>query len=155
MFVRRQVPLVCLALVACAAGPTGYVAADPDWGRPYGYSDQPLGSGEYSVVVKTNPATPEERAGELALLRAAHLTLEKGGTRFTVEHRDALEVPAARPVSIAVPTPGGFVPLAIGETASHYGLVALVIRVLPAGAGGAGTIDAQGVVDRLGPKLAP
>jgi hypothetical protein len=70
-----------LAVGGCAMRPTGYVAAKGSYST-YGYSDSAEGGDDYSVLVKANSATSDERVAQLVLLRAAHLTLEKGGNRF-------------------------------------------------------------------------
>ena len=82
--------------------PTGYVAAKGGI-SPSGYSDSAEGAGDYSILVKANPATSNERVAQLVLLRAAHLTLEKGANRFIVIHSQNLT--AASSQHLAPDTP--------------------------------------------------
>src|SRR5208282_5614330 len=79
----RRAVVACFLLIAigCAMRPTGYVAARGSWAT-YGYSDGAEGGDDYSILVKANAATSDEQVAQLVLLRAAHLTLEKGGKRF-------------------------------------------------------------------------
>ena len=119
------------SVAACSAvhvGPTGYVKADPTWGSRYGYSDKTMGSDEYSVVVHGNPRTSKQRAAELALLRAAHLTRENGRTHFSVIAQLARDSDAEALISIPL-YPAVFVPVA--QKTTQEPVAVLVIRVLP------------------------
>jgi hypothetical protein len=83
----RRALVSCLLFIAigCAMRPTGYVAANGSYAT-YGYSDSAEGGDDYSILVKANPATSDERVAQLVPLRAAHLTLERGGNRFEIIH---------------------------------------------------------------------
>jgi hypothetical protein len=145
--------LSCLLLIAigCAMRPTGYVAANASYAT-YGYSDSAEGGDDYSILVKANSATSDERVAQLALLRAARLTLEKGGNRFQIIHSKALQ--AQTDITTAVPLGGGgFIPITVGSDENK--LAALVIHVLRPDATpvGPAAIDAQRVVADLGAKL--
>jgi len=113
----------------------------------YGYSDSAEGGGDYSILVKANSATSDERVAQLVLLRAAHLTLEKGGKRFIVIHSQSLTVPSEHMAVIYN------IPVSVGIDEDK--LAALVIHVLGPDATQAGpeSIDAQRVVTELSAKL--
>jgi hypothetical protein len=131
--------------------PTGYVAAKGSYAT-YGYSDSAEGGGDYSILVKANPATSNERVAQLVLLRAAHLTLENGANRFIVVHSQNLTAAAERRAAIYVGG-GVFIPVSVGTDENK--LAALVIHLLPrdATAAGSESIDAQRVVTELSAKL--
>jgi hypothetical protein len=148
----RRLMVLCLLLVAtgCATRPTGYVAAHGSYST-YGYSDSAEGSGDYSILVKANPATSDERVAQLVLLRAAHLTLEKGANRFIIIHSQNRTAPSERVAVIYIA--GGAIPVSVGTDENK--LAALVIHVLPPDATPARpeSIDAQRVVTELSAKL--
>jgi hypothetical protein len=140
--------VLCLLLVAtaCATRPTGYVAAYRSYST-YGYSDNAEGGGDYSILVKANPATSDERVAQLVMLRAAHLTLEKGANRFVVIHSQILCAPSERLAAIYN------IRVSVGTDENK--LAALVIHVLGPDATPAApeSIDAQRVVTELSAKL--
>lgn len=148
----RRALVLCLLLVAtgCATRPTGYVAAKGSYSA-YGYSDSAEGGGDYSILVKANSATSDERVAQLVLLRAAHLTLERGANRFIVIHSQNLTAPFERIEPI---TWGALsIPVVVGTDENK--LAALVIHVLRPDATPVGpeSIDAQRVVTELSAKL--
>jgi hypothetical protein len=149
----RRSLVLCLLVVAtgCALRPTGYVAANASYST-YGYSDSAEGGGDYSILVKANSATSGERVALLVLLRAAHLTLEKGASRFIVIHSQNLTAPSERRTAIYV---GGGVSIPVNVGTDEDKLAALVIHVLPpdATAAGSESIDAHSVVTELSTKL--
>ncbi|MCG8694648.1 MAG: hypothetical protein MI806_25865 [Minwuiales bacterium] len=137
------------ALAACGTmhfGPTGYVKADPTWGSRYGYSDKTMGSDEYSVVVHGNPKTSKRRAAELALLRAAHLTLEQERTHFSVVAGLAHDSDAETLISVPL-FPAVIVPVA--QKTRQEPVAVLVVRLLPADAAPATDALAADMVIRL------
>jgi len=139
------------AIQGCAWQPTSYVAAKGSYST-YGYSDSAEGGDDYSILVKANPATSDERVVQLVLLRAAHLTLEKGGNRFVVIHSQNLTAPSER--LNGIPMAGGLViPVSVGTDENK--LAALVIHVLRpyATAAEPEAIDAQRVVTELSARL--
>jgi hypothetical protein len=150
----RRALVSCLLLIAigCATGPTGYVAAHGSYAT-YGYSDSAEGGDDYSILVKANAATSNERVAQLVLLRAAHLTLERGGNRFEIIHSKNLLAQTDRIVPLPLPD-GVFVPIKVGSDENK--LAALIIHVLrpDAPAVGPEAIDAQRVVADLSAKLA-
>jgi hypothetical protein len=149
----RRALVSCFLLIAigCAMRPTGYVAANSSYAT-YGYSDSAEGSDDYSILVKANSATSDERVAQLVLLRAAHLTLERGGNRFEVIHSKNLLAQTDRMTALWLG--GGLsVPISVGSDENK--LAALVIHVLRPDAAPAEpeSIDAQGVVTELSAKL--
>jgi hypothetical protein len=139
-----------LFTLGCALRPTGYVAASYR-NSNYGYSDNSEGSDDYSILVKGNEATSAERVAQLALLRAAYLTLEKGGNRFTIIHSESLAAQFDR--LTAFPLWGVSIPVSTGTSESK--IAALVIHVLhPDTAPAApGVLDAQMIVADLSAKV--
>ncbi len=146
--------LSCLLLIAigCAMRPTGYVAANSSYAT-YGYSDSAEGGDDYSILVKANSATSDERVAQLVLLRAAHLTLERGGNRFEIIHSKNLLAQTDRLTALPLGIGGTFVPIKVGSDENK--LAALIIHVLRPDATPAGpeAIDAQRVVADLSAKL--
>jgi hypothetical protein len=135
-----------LVATGCAMRPTGYVAANSSYST-YGYSDTAEGGDDYSILVKANSATSDERVAQLVLLRAAHLTLEKGANRFIVIHSQNLTAPFELMSSIYS------IPVSVGTDENK--LAALVIHVLRPDAmvAASESIDAQRVVTELSAKL--
>jgi hypothetical protein len=149
----RRAFFSCLLLIAigCAVRPTGYIAANASYAT-YGYSDSAEGGDDYSILVKANSATSDERVAQLALLRAAHLTLERGGNRFEIIHSKNLMAQTDRMAPLPL-SPSAFVPIRVGSDENK--LAALVIHVLRPDATSVGpeAIDAQRVVVDLSAKL--
>jgi hypothetical protein len=145
--------VLCLLFVAtgCAMRPTGYVAANGGYSA-YGYSDSAESDGDFSILVKANPATSNERVAQLVLLRAARLTLEKGANRFIVIHSQNLIAEFERMTPMPIGR-GLFIPVSVGSDENK--LAALVIHVLPPDATAAGpeSIDAKRVVTELSATL--
>jgi hypothetical protein len=131
--------------------PTGYVAANGGYSA-YGYSDSAESDGDFSILVKANPATSNERVAQLVLLRAARLTLEKGANRFIVIHSQNLIAEFERMTPMPIGR-GLFIPVSVGSDENK--LAALVIHVLPPDATAAGpeSIDAKRVVTELSATL--
>jgi hypothetical protein len=79
------VAAACLALTACASGPTPYgPAAGPKAG---GYSEQQIEANRYLVTVRGNFATDRARVEQMLLYRAAELTLTNGFDHFLLAAR--------------------------------------------------------------------
>jgi hypothetical protein len=144
---------LALSVAGCVARPTGYVDANTLLHAPYGFSVTPMGGDEYSILVRANSVTPTERVAEIALLRAAHLTIEKGGNRFSIIHSESLTYHYQRLNS--VPIGGVFIPVSTSPSADK--LAALVIHVSLPGATPVApdAIDAERVVADLSSKLKP
>jgi len=150
----RRAVVACFLLIAigCAMRPTGYVAARGSWAT-YGYSDGAEGGDDYSILVKANAATSDEQVAQLVLLRAAHLTLEKGGNRFEIIHTKNLQAQTDRIAPLLLPG-GLLIPIKVGSDENK--LAALIIHLLRPDAPPVGpeAIDAQRVVADLSAKLA-
>lgn len=140
-----------LAVSACAARPTGYVDASGSFSGPYGYSTTPMGRDEYSILVRANSITPDDRVAQIALLRAAHLTIETGGNWFNIIHSEALKYQYQTVNS--VPVRGVFIP--VSTSTSSDKLTTLIVHVsLPGDTPAApDAVDAQQVVTDLRVKL--
>src|SRR3954468_15118408 len=74
------------ALLGCA-GPTPY-APPQNWNPDYGYRDKQIGDLQFTVTAGGNAQTSAERVAEIALLRAAHLTIERGKRFFVIEKQN-------------------------------------------------------------------
>src|SRR5262245_26004202 len=85
---NRVAPLVsivmAIAATACATAPTPYAPAARAGG--YGYSDTPIENDRYRVTFRTSSGG-YSRASDMALLRAADLTLQRGYDWFAVTQR--------------------------------------------------------------------
>lgn len=142
--IRKQcITSLCCAIlvtvvVGCAAPqPTGYepLSLNGFLPNPYGYSDKHVGGDEYTVVVHGNSLTSRERAAQIALLRAAKLTIEQNRNHFIVMKRmsETMSVPHSNTVTI--PLRGAIILLPVGELSPTYEPdVVLLIRLLPADA---------------------
>ena len=81
MFTRFSGLLVALALGGCAlTSATGYEPAGADGG----YSELQLGPDLFRIAFQGNPYTSQEQVADMALLRAADLTLAHGASYFVV-----------------------------------------------------------------------
>ncbi len=74
-----------LALGACAGG-TAYVAADGG-PRAMGFSDYRIETGRYRVTFQGGPGAPPEQVSDLALRRAAEVSLRDGYDWFRIVDR--------------------------------------------------------------------
>ncbi len=73
-------------LASCASAPTPYApAASPD---DVGYREQALESGRYRITFRANPDLDAAQTEDLAMRRAAELTLQNGGEWFRVVTRE-------------------------------------------------------------------
>lgn len=145
------VVIALLAGTACATRPTGYVDAGGTFAAPYGYGVTDMGGDEFSILLRANSATPSERVAQIVLLRAAHLTLEKGGDQFNIIHSESLVHQYQTVESVVIF--GGLIPVAAGTGEDK--LAALVIHVTVAGAASVApdALDARQVVADLGARL--
>lgn len=140
---QRITSLCCAALVTvvigCAAPqPTSYepLSLNVFLPNPYGYSDKHVGDDEYTVVVHGNSLTSRERAAQIALLRAAKLTIEQNRSHFLVMKRisETMSTSHSNIVTMFLP---GVIPfsLPVGELSpTREPDVVLLIRLLPADA---------------------
>jgi hypothetical protein len=141
------------ALSGCGAQPTGYERRPSGLGV-YGYSDQRVGDDEYTVVAHGDHLTSRERVARIALLRAAHLTIAEGRSRFAVLTQKSELVNLRYSQSILIFAAGNFLPIPVHEAQTQEPDAVLLIRLLPTGAThGAGAIDAAEVVKSLEPEF--
>lgn len=98
------------AFLAACATPTTYVPAAADG---YGYTDQRLEADRFVVRYKGNSATSAERAQDMALLRAADLTLLEGYEWFQVVGRNVREDTSG--------SSGSRVGIGVGGSSGSYG----------------------------------
>ncbi|AKE52552.1 CC0125/CC1285 family lipoprotein [Kangiella geojedonensis] len=74
----------CLVLAGCAST-TAYAPAES--AEDYGYYSTKLGEDRYRISFNGNTSTSQNTVKDYALLRAAELTLQEGGTWFQVVDR--------------------------------------------------------------------
>lgn len=84
--IRRLLPLVAaIALTACATTPTYTRAATPNGA---GYSEQQIESNRFYVTYRAAGSADAARLEDMALLRAADVTLEHNHDWFWVDRRN-------------------------------------------------------------------
>jgi len=86
-----------LALSACATPESTYHPASADIKNSIGYTDQDLGTGAYRVSFTAPQNVGTAGAQDLALLRAAELTIAKGHAWFRVINQTSQMVQVERP----------------------------------------------------------
>ncbi|GAA4363652.1 CC0125/CC1285 family lipoprotein [Kangiella marina] len=74
----------CLMLAGCASTTTYAPAETP---KDYGYYSTKLGDDRYRISFNGNTSTSQNTVKDYALLRAAELTLQEGGSWFQVVDR--------------------------------------------------------------------
>lgn len=78
--------LAFITLAACTSGPTRYIPAlDPD---DMGYREQRLETERYRVSFRANPDLKAPQVEDMAMRRAAELTLQAGHSWFHVVSRN-------------------------------------------------------------------
>ena len=149
--------LLLLSVAACSqihGGPTGYKQIDPIWGSAYGYRDKQIGTDEFSVFAVGNPKSDAARVAEIALLRAAHLTLEHDRNHFVVVKQKAKAVSQDELISVPVVLPGIFLPVPVASKPTEERVAILIVRLLPRGqAVPPHGLDASTIVTHLSPRL--
>ncbi len=88
--------MTALFLTACATGPL-YRAADANLSSSVGYRDQELSTGAYEVSFTAPESAGMSKTQDLALLRAAELTLAKGHVWFELITTNTKQVQVQRP----------------------------------------------------------
>jgi len=76
--------IVAASLTACASTPTPYAPTNPDG---FGFREQRVESDRYIVTFSGNAWTPADQVADLALRRAADLTLSQGFDWFEIVGR--------------------------------------------------------------------
>lgn len=139
---------VLLAALLCAGCATKY---QPE-GLTGGYSELQLSQDTYRISVAGNGYTSTRRAEEIALLRAAELTLEKGFERFIVgsggvrqEYAGRTDVQATRVGNSVIVTGGDDIHKPSGTIVIRF--VAKADPAFPA------AMDAKLIQSQLKPKL--
>jgi hypothetical protein len=147
--------LVAAALVLCLAACETSYAKRETYG-PYGYTDKKIGDDEFSVVANGNKFTSQQRVADMALLRAAHLTLEQGRTHFVIIKQETQSVSVRRTMMVPFPIGAGGMPvwLPVGEREEGEPRCYILIRLVPKGTSPPpDAIDAAGVLADLGKEL--
>jgi hypothetical protein len=158
MFAPCALVLALCVLTACETS-APYREAGPglagfNSGQSYGYNVKDLGDGEYAILVRASQATPPERLEDIARLRAAHLTLDKGATHFTIIHTSSLTIPTRTDVTIPITIRGAILQAPFASFVDQDKLAVVVVSIRGAAASAvAGSIDARAVVNRLAPVL--
>lgn len=94
---KRILPILALSLTACAAaGPTLYAPAQ---NGSYGYSQQRIEQDRFRISFEAGSDIGFDETEDLALRRAAQVTLDEGGDWFVVVHRSR-EGDDRNPVSV-------------------------------------------------------
>lgn len=79
--------LTLFSLVACAGGgPTAYAPATAD--SPFGYAEQAIAPDRFRVRFSGNSVTSRDQVQNFLLVRAAELTVERGGDYFIITEQD-------------------------------------------------------------------
>ena len=135
-------------------GPTEYQRASV-WNDGYGYEDRVVGQDEYSVVVRCNPRTSMERAARIALLRAAHLTLENGHERFEVLDQETAHRAQDIMTNVAAySSRTGAILVPVNKATTREPVAVLLVRMVPADHPlEAQVLDARQVVADIEPEL--
>lgn len=93
---KRLIPaLAALSLAACATAPTVYQPASAP--TAVGYSDYRIEPGRYRITFRGGPGAGPQRVMDLALVRAADLTLADGYEWFRVTDRFVQGLPDRSP----------------------------------------------------------
>lgn len=108
-------------------------------GKGGGYTDLPMSEGRYQISVRGNSNTDKERVYNIALVRAAELTLQDGKSHFIILETEEDEKAQAK-----------YAGRHIMNVTNHY--VSLVIRPTE-DAGADGAIDAQAKIHETGPLV--
>lgn len=84
---HATIMLAALALAGCATGPTSPAYGPAKSATGIGYSDKPISLTQYFVTYRAPVQAGAQTTENLALLRAADLTLEKGHPWFRLISR--------------------------------------------------------------------
>ena len=125
------VALIAAIVLAGCAQPAGYRVREMIYGgyRTGGYTDQIVGENEHSIVAVGNQSTTFERLAQLALLRAARLTLEQGHQRFVIIHGTNTRQRIGTAHMVAIP--GAAVPIVVRSDSGSFRRTAiLIIRLM-------------------------
>lgn len=152
------VALIAAIVLAGCAQPAGYrVQEDVRGIRLSGYTDQKVGENEHSVVAigyagaVFAKGTTEERIAQLALLRAARLTLEQGRQRFVIIHGTSTRQRIGTAHKVAIP--GAAVPIVVrsDSDARTRPTAVLIIRLINDDEAPPDAFDAKAIEAALAP----
>lgn len=156
MRVRQPAPrffAVALTVAIILAGcdqPTGYRAQEDVRGiRFSGYTDQKVGENEHSIVAVGNTSTTKERTAQIALLRAARLTLEQGHQRFVIIHGTSSRQRIGTAHMVAIP--GSAVPIVVSLGSWDKPTAILIIKTLNDEEAPPDAFDAKAIEAALAP----
>ncbi|MGU3476437.1 CC0125/CC1285 family lipoprotein [Methylobacterium sp. D48H] len=139
---------VALALAGCQ---TAYQKT----GLTGGYDELRLSENTYRVSVKGNGFTSKERAGDIALLRAAELTLESGYDRFSVVGGEGVSSQVSGFDPIQTNRYGNTLVTTGGDPVFKPGGNIVVRMLRPKDAGYADALDATLIATQLRSKIVP
>lgn len=162
MRVRQPAPrffAVALTVAIILAGcdqPIGYRAQEDIRGIKFsGYTDQKVGENEHSVVAVgyggalLAKGTTKERIAQLALLRAARLTLEQGHQRFVIIHGTSSRQRIGTAHMVAIP--GSAVPIVVSLGSWDKPTAILIIKTLNDEEAPPDAFDAKAIEAALAP----
>jgi hypothetical protein len=152
-------------LASCATEPPYYGPKDAD--HPTGYTDEKLDQNRYRVTYSGNSATARETVENFLLLRAAQVTQQAGAKYFMFDMRDTKAHTTYWTDFMGPPGWGGprfgwywhswpYDTEAESRPETQYHAYAEIILLTDAQAAKEPrAIDAQSIIQRLGPSAAP
>ena len=145
------VALITAIVLAGCAQPAGYrVQEKLSYGiLTDGYTDQIVGENEHSIVAVGNTITTKERTAQLALLRAARLTLEQGHQRFVIIHGTSTRQRIGTAHMVAIP--GIVVPIVVSLRNPGRPTAILIIRLMSDDEAPPDAFDAKTIEAALAP----
>ena len=147
------VALIAAIVLAGCAQPAGYrVQEKLSYGTlTDGYTDQIVGENEHSIVAVGNDITTKERTAQLALLRAARLTLEQGHQRFVIIHGTSTRQRIGTAHNVAIP--GATVPIVVRSDSDTRvrPTAILIIRLINNDEASPNALDAKAIEGALAP----
>ncbi len=151
-FAVALIAAVVLAGCAQTGSQTGYRVQEklPYWEiLTDGYTDQIVGENEHSIVAVGNTITTKERTAQLALLRAARLTLEQGHQRFVIIHGTSTRQRIGTAHMVAIP--GIVVPIVVSLRNPGRPTAILIIRLMSDDEAPPDAFDAKTIEAALAP----
>lgn len=119
------------------------------WHRTVGYSDQKVGENEHSIVAVGYKSTTKENTAQLALLRAARLTLEQGRQRFVIVHGTSTRQRIGTVHTIAIS--GSAIPIVVALGSSDEPTAILIIRLMNDDEAPSDAYDAKAIEAAIAP----
>ncbi len=95
-----------MAVLAGCAQKTQYAKQAPLWTGPFGYRDMAMGDDEFAVIVEGNRHSSPDYIRQMALFRAAQITIEQGKRYFTVIHSLNKVIASQSNAPMPMPLPG-------------------------------------------------